>query len=200
MIEKLQCLHPARQLRELLPSVLTRAGLDADHADDHRQMVLHPVLHFGELLLHLAQRHMLAVSAAVVLDSDEIPAIAIGIFQRAHHQPVPEPLPTGAIIVDRRLDIGSFSDGATELFHRGWIGILPLQKAAIAPEDGRAGIAGHLLERPIDENQRFVGLFEVGNGKREWNAVPCRLVAVLVFHSCPRFPGATSWKEFLPSQ
>ena len=168
LVEQLQRLDPAGEHGVVLAR-LGAAGLHAHEADDHREVVLDPVIDFRELGLHRFEPCVLVVRVPRALGAEEVLDLA-ALHQRRDRQAVEKRGPVGAVVGDLDRDVLAGRDRRPDARDPVEFGFRPLQEPAVAPDDRLHRIAGQLGEGGVGINDRVVGEVGVGQHQRERQA------------------------------
>ena len=103
LVEQLQRLDAPREHHVVVAGV-GAARLQPDHADDHRQVVLHPVLDLGELQPHRREPALRDLDLAGALGAEEVGDAAL-VEDRRDRQAVEERRAVGAVVGDLDGDV-----------------------------------------------------------------------------------------------
>ena len=170
LIEKLQALDAAGKRRKALFARLG-ARLHADHADDHRQMVLHPVLdlaqHRVDRRVLALRRHILSIGALahIALDAQEALQAVFAVIERCDHQTIEKFRSVGPIVENVDRDILLLAQRLADQPRMVRIGVVALKKPTIPPDRSGCGIAGDLLEGAVGVDDRIVGDVWIGQNQ-----------------------------------
>ncbi len=150
----------------LFEPVLQYVGEALDHGQEIVEIMRDPAAQLADRLhlLRLAQRVLGIASAAdVELRPEIIDELAVAIEHGGDEQRVPETC--AALLVVQYLDGGfaAFGDRAADLGHSVPVGVWTLHQPAILPDQFLGGVAGHVQEGRIGEDDRMVRRVRVGH-------------------------------------
>ncbi len=126
--------------------------LQADEAEDHRQVIAHPVLQFAQALVEFGDPVLrgLLVVLGQDLHAEEVDELAVIVAKWLQGQTVDELLPVGLVVCDLHRDVAPVGDGAADRFLVVLAGVLALKEAAVAPDGLPRGIPRHVRECAVD--------------------------------------------------